>query len=365
MSEGMLTADEQRERLVDAERKGRRTVAKKAKQLEHLEVVYVSVDEIRPNSYNPNRQSEHDFELLLRSMEEDGFTQPALALKVTEEHQADPVFGGYEIGETVIIDGEHRWRAARKLGYDTIPIVYTDMTPEQMRISTLRHNRAHGSEDIELTAVLLRDLEKLGAKEWALDSLMMSGMELERLIQDVPAPEAMAGEEYDQAWEPDKAGHDIAPVEGRESTHDSGQWTNASTAEAIERSREREQALKEAKSEEQREFIKRDMASGFHRVSLLLYGEDADNARQVLKGAPAEVMAAMLRERLEKEPLLEDGSWVTLDEVIGRRTIPAESAKVIMQALEEAEKRGDVGPANRFQAIEYWAASYLAEPDAA
>src|SRR5262249_20055164 len=143
---------------------------------------------------------------------------------------------------------------ADKLGFAEIPVVFTDESPEQMRISTLRHNRARGSEDVELTAALLRDLQMLGAGEWALDSLMMSEVELNRLIEDVPAPEALASDEYAEGWRPDKAGSDIAPVEGRESTHDSGTWTNASTAEALRAHREREKAMAEAKSEEQREM---------------------------------------------------------------------------------------------------------------
>src|SRR4029077_5335175 len=142
------------------------------------------------------------------------------------------------------------------------------------------------------------DLELLGAKEWALDSLMMSQVELDRLIEDVPAPVALANDEYAEGWEPDKAGSDIAPVEGRESTHDSGVWTNASTHEALEQHKAREQALREAKTQEQREMINKDMSQGFYRLSVLLYGEDADVVREVLRGAPAERVAELCRDSL-------------------------------------------------------------------
>ena len=69
------TTPEQTQQRVQSGRKGRKKVEKKAIQLEKLNVQYVSVDSLKPNDYNPNRQSDHDFELLLRSMEEDGFTQ--------------------------------------------------------------------------------------------------------------------------------------------------------------------------------------------------------------------------------------------------------------------------------------------------
>jgi len=364
-SEARSEAEEQREQLRIAERRGRRAVAKKARALERLSIEYVAVGDLLPNPYNPNRQSEHDFELLLRSMEEDGFTQPILAVRITQEHLGDAVFSRYAIGDQVIIDGEHRWSAASKLGHKEVPVVFTDESPEQMRISTLRHNRARGSENIELSAEIMRDMQRLGQMEWLQDSMMMDEATINRIINDTPAPLLMASDEYAEGWEPDKAGHDIAPVEGRESTHDSGTWTNASTAEAIQAHREREKALAEAKTQEQREMINKDMSQGFYRVSLLLYGDDADVVREVLKGAPAEALAALARRELEREGELQDGTWVTLDGVVGRRAIPAESARVIREGLDEAEKRGDVTEKGRFQAIEFWAADYLAGDAAA
>jgi hypothetical protein len=362
MSVDELSAIEQREALAKAERKGRRAIEKTAAKLEQLVIVYVGVDEIRPNPWNPNRQTEFDFELLLRSMEDDGFTQPVLATHLDAEHLADPAFSGYSIGDIVIVDGEHRWRAARKLGFKEVPLVFNDeMGTAQMRVSTLRHNRAKGTEDIELSTEMLRDLEILGYKESSLEDLGMTQAEWDRLVEDVSAPESLADPEHSTAWVPDKAGSDIAPVEGRESAHDSGTWTNASTGEALEQSRRRETALKEAKTEEQREMITRDMSEGFHRVSLLLYGEDAEAAKVVLRGAPAEALAKLCRDALGKEMELADDTWVLLDDIIGRRTIPAESAQVLRKALDTAERRGDVTEKSRFQILEYWAASYLAE----
>ena len=41
-------------------------VSKQFKTLETLQIQYVSPTDIKPNSYNPNRQSDRDFELLLK-----------------------------------------------------------------------------------------------------------------------------------------------------------------------------------------------------------------------------------------------------------------------------------------------------------
>ena len=42
-----------------AKQKGRAAVEKKNEVLKKLKVEYVSVTDIKPNVYNPNRQSEH------------------------------------------------------------------------------------------------------------------------------------------------------------------------------------------------------------------------------------------------------------------------------------------------------------------
>ena len=141
MAEEFNTTPIATQKRVQSGRKGRKKVERKAVALERLNVEYTSIDSLKPNTYNPNRQSDHDFELLLRSMEEDGFTQPIVVNN-----------------DFVIIDGEHRWRAASSLGIKEIPIVKVNMSKEQMRISTIRHNRARGSHDVQLEAEVLRDL---------------------------------------------------------------------------------------------------------------------------------------------------------------------------------------------------------------
>jgi ParB-like chromosome segregation protein Spo0J len=249
--------------------KGRKKVEKKAQNLETLKIQYVPVDSILPNKYNPNRQSDHDFELLCRSIEEDGFTQPII---VNDGTRAPDFFN-------FIVDGEHRWRAARALGFKQVPIVYVPFTAEQMKISTLRHNRARGSEDIELSAQVLRDLRELGALDHAMDSLMLDDVEMQRLLDDIPAPEIMQAEEYAQAWEPQEIGSDgSAPNSGI--THHS--------AQAIEAIRDQERRIQQAKTEEERTQAKRD--SNIQRLSLVFSQEQWVIINAVLGNKPAETL---------------------------------------------------------------------------
>jgi ParB/RepB/Spo0J family partition protein len=258
-----------------AKPKGAAEVEKKARRLERLEIQYVDVEAIQPNLYNPNRQSEHDFKLLCKSMEEDGVTQPGVCVHVTEELKADKQFANYELNSIVIVDGEHRWRAARELGMKQIPIVIVDMTPEQMRIATLRHNRARGSEDVELSAQVLRDLQELGALDWAQDSLEMGDAELQKLLDDIPAPEALAAEEFTEAWHPSK-GH------ATEGDQDLGDRTASTTRAAADQQRDVEKRIREAKTEEERQAAQRD--SQIFRIICAFGNEEAAAVKRCLGG---------------------------------------------------------------------------------
>ena len=253
-------------------RKGKKAVEKKLQSLSALTIEYVPIGSIKPNDYNPNRQSEHDFELLCRSMMEDGFTQPIIVIKENRE----------------IVDGEHRWRAAQSIGHTEIPVVFVDMTPEQARISTLRHNRARGTEDFNLSAAVLRDLQELGAIDWAQDSLMLTDAELTRMLEDTHATD-LASEEYSEAWEPDKAMLGVEEIDGVQD----GDVLRAGTASAVKDVRERERQLREAKTQEERASIRKDMA--IFRISLIFNGEEAEIVKQGLGPRPAERLVELCR----------------------------------------------------------------------
>jgi hypothetical protein len=155
--------------------------------LKQLQIEHVVPSELKPNSYNPNRQTEDEFQMLLASMREDGFTQPILCMQ-----------------DGTIVDGEHRWKAAQEIGYETVPVVRVSMTEAQRRIATMRHNRARGQDDIAAVAELMLDLEKLGALDWAQDALLLSDEEMRRLVAmaDTVAEDLSRGHEFSQAWEP-------------------------------------------------------------------------------------------------------------------------------------------------------------------
>jgi hypothetical protein len=155
--------------------------------LKQLQVEYVPPSELKPNDYNPNRQTDDEFAMLVVSIREDGFTQPILCMQ-----------------DGTIVDGEHRWRAAQELGYEQVPVVRVSMTEAQRRIATMRHNRARGQDDTAAVAELMLDLEKLGALDWAQEALLLSDEEMRRLtaMADTVAEDLSRGHQFSQAWEP-------------------------------------------------------------------------------------------------------------------------------------------------------------------
>jgi hypothetical protein len=56
----------------------------------------------------------------------------------------------------------------------------------------------------------------------------------------------------------------------------------------------------------------------------------------------------------------DDSKWIPIETVIGRRKIPASSAKVIKQALEKMAGTKDISSKNLWQGLEFLAADYLA-----
>lgn len=290
------TPAETQQRVTEkVKKKGKRTVEKKNRSLATLNVEYVGVNDVYPNEWNPNRQSDHDFELLLKSMTEDGFTQPVVCIRT-------------EDGRIKIVDGEHRWRAAHSLGFDEIPVVITPMTEEQAKIATLRHNRARGSEDIDLTAELLRDLEKMGALDWAQDSLMLDDAELNKLLEDIAAPDALAGEDWSEAWEPsneqetDPDAELDTTTETREiQSGGGGTVAAASSIAAVERQREREKQLAEAKTAEERQALRKD--HDIFRLYLTFTGDEANLVKKILGNHAAEKVIEMCQ---KEESLMEE-----------------------------------------------------------
>lgn len=77
-------------------------------------------------------------------------------------------------------------------------------------------------------------------------------------------------------------------------------------------------------------------------------------------GAAIHAMIRATEQLFEDLKFDESKEWVQLTSIFGSPAIPAEAAEVINEALKKMEQDGAIGKKNRFQALEFWAADYLA-----
>jgi ParB-like chromosome segregation protein Spo0J len=272
-------------------------------KLDELKIEVVPCSTVRPNTYNPNWQDHHEFELLLRSMSEDGFTTPIIVQKDTRE----------------IVDGEHRWTGAIVHAYlsknhplkkgefwsvklitearenrlqiledvdPMIPVVLTSMSPEQMRVATLRHNRARGEEDVELAAAVLQDLQEAGKLAWAADELMLDEETIKRLMEDVSAADALGEDEFGEAWDPSDTGDEgDGELGSGTQAEESKTGTRAQSESASRLRRERLEKVRAAKNEEERKRAIEE--TKIHRINLVFSNDEAHVVKTVLGDKPA------------------------------------------------------------------------------
>ncbi len=123
----------------------------------NCEIKMISVEQIVPNTWNPNVMDDATFNRLAAEIEEVGFIDPI---------QVVPI----ENGKYMIIGGEHRWRVAKVLGIKEIPcVVLTDtkfQSQELQKFITVRLNILHGKLDPEKFVNLYKEMaEKYGDEE--------------------------------------------------------------------------------------------------------------------------------------------------------------------------------------------------------
>jgi len=126
----------------------------------------VSIDLIQPNTYNPNVMPDTLFQELLKDIRQQGFVGAIIVRKLSR---------GYEI-----VDGEHRYRAAKHLGYTDIPCITLDYEDDAAKFATFRFNHERGFFDNIKTSELIHDL----ATRHTIDELARElGMAHEEMVQ--------------------------------------------------------------------------------------------------------------------------------------------------------------------------------------
>ncbi len=121
-------------------------------------VLWEKSNNIEANEYNPNAVAPPEMELLHKSIAEDGYTMSIVTYK-----QSD--------GLIKIVDGFHRRQIERNnkdisestFGYIPLTFIRESQEGQSDRMaSTIRHNRARGTHNIELMSNIVAELVEMG-----------------------------------------------------------------------------------------------------------------------------------------------------------------------------------------------------------
>jgi ParB family transcriptional regulator, chromosome partitioning protein len=114
---------------------------------ENLSMEHVPVGELQPNPWNTNRITDPANEQKLReSLQRLGQFKPVIVRTL-------------ENGQLEILGGEHRWRGAIQLGWDTVPIINLGRIDDhRAKEIGLVDNGRYGEDDPIGLSALLRDL---------------------------------------------------------------------------------------------------------------------------------------------------------------------------------------------------------------
>lgn len=155
----------------------------------------VPIEKIQANSYNPNHVAPPEMKLLYQSIKEDGYTIPIVCYYLEDEDK-------YEI-----VDGFHRYTTMLKHKdiYEReegcLPVSVIDKPISDRMASTIRHNRARGSHDIELMTNIVAELVDSGMSDtWIMKNIGMDADELLRLKQISGLASLFKDKEFSKSW---------------------------------------------------------------------------------------------------------------------------------------------------------------------
>jgi hypothetical protein len=113
---------------------------------------WLSPTVLLPNPWNPNAMTPEMYDKAVASIRSFGFVDPITVRPMPEgDHEMDGWFQ--------IIDGEHRWKAARAEGLLTVPVFDVGFIDDDVaRQLTIVLNETRGQADPQRLGALLRDL---------------------------------------------------------------------------------------------------------------------------------------------------------------------------------------------------------------
>lgn len=156
----------------------------------------VPISKVTANDYNPNSVAPPEMALLETSIWEDGYTQPVVVVYDSENDKY------------VVVDGFHRYcilRDSKRINErekGMLPVVVLNKEMHDRMASTIRHNRARGSHNIELMSTIVAELVEMGKGDsWICKHIGMSKDELLRLKQITGVAALFQNQEFSASWD--------------------------------------------------------------------------------------------------------------------------------------------------------------------
>jgi ParB-like chromosome segregation protein Spo0J len=160
------------------------------------EVLWVPIEKVFANDYNPNSVALMEMKLLYVSIKHDGYTQPAVTIYDAERDRF------------VIVDGFHRYSVMKRYpdmlarNHGLLPIVVIDKGVNDRMASTIRHNRARGKHSIDgMSALVVEMLSNGWSDRRVCEELGLEKQELIRLKHITGYAKFFAGGDYSPAME--------------------------------------------------------------------------------------------------------------------------------------------------------------------
>lgn len=160
------------------------------------DVKRVPIEKVTANDYNPNSVAPPEMALLETSIWEDGYTQPVVVVHDAERDMY------------VVVDGFHRYctlRDSKRINErekGMLPVVVLRKEMHDRMASTIRHNRARGSHNIELMSTIVAELVEMGKGDhWICKHIGMSPDELLRLKQITGVAALFQNQEFSNSWD--------------------------------------------------------------------------------------------------------------------------------------------------------------------
>jgi ParB-like chromosome segregation protein Spo0J len=171
----------------------------------------VPIEKVKSNEYNPNAVAPPEMALLETSIWEDGYTQPVVTVYDKENDMY------------IVVDGFHRYLTIKnsKRIYDRekgmLPVVVLDKELGDRMASTIRHNRARGSHNIDLMSNIVAELVEMGKGDpWICKHIGMSMDELLRMKQITGVAALFANHDFSSSWEAETGDEEEESYEGQE-----------------------------------------------------------------------------------------------------------------------------------------------------